>query len=150
MKRPIKMRSIDQFASVVRNVQHAAKYMGSDENGEPIYNPAPKYPVVKAVGTEKIHGCFEERTLVTLANGERVPISKLTVGTYVLTFNTDTGEQEVQRITSVVNQKLSKDWCRVVFDEVTILCTKDHKFWTVNRGYVEAQHLSTEDIFETI
>ncbi len=149
MKRVIAYRSIEQFEGVCRNVQHAARYMGQDENDEVIYDPNPKYPIVQAQATEKIHGCFEKRTMVTLANGEHVPISKLTVGTYVLSFNTKTGEREAQRITSVVNQKLSKDWCRLVFDEVTILCTKDHAFWTVNRGYVEAQNLSTEDIFET-
>ena len=55
-KRVIAYRSIDQFESVCRNVQHAARYMGQDENDEAIYNPNPQYPVVQAKATEKIHG----------------------------------------------------------------------------------------------
>ena len=150
MKRHIKFPSIEQFRTAVQNVQRAAAYLGQDENNEPIYSRAPDYPVILAQATEKIHGCFEKNTMVTLANGEEVPISKLQPGTYILTHNCYTGINEYKKVKRVINQSLDKTWCKLVFDEVEIICTKDHLFWTENRGYVEAQHLTGEDIFKTL
>lgn len=151
MKRFIKFPDIEQFRNIVRNVQHAAQYVRRDEKtGKPIMDLLAPIPIVKAVATEKIHGCFEKSTMVTLSNGEQVPISKLEIGTYILSFNTVTGVDEYKKVTGVINQQLNKEWCKLVFDSTTIVCTKDHKFWTENRGYVEAQYLTSEDIFKTV
>ncbi len=150
MKRMIKYPSIEQFRTIIKNVQHAAQYVRYDEaTDQPIMNRGAAMPKVTAVATEKIHGCFEKNTMVTLANGEQVPISQLEVGTYILSFNTDTGVDEYKKVTGVINQKLNKEWCKLVFDSAEIICTKDHMFWTENRGYVEAQYLTSEDIFKT-
>lgn len=48
--------SINQFRNVVQKVRHQAAYMGQDEAGESIYNPAPKYPTLSFIGTVKLHG----------------------------------------------------------------------------------------------
>ena len=56
MERFINFGSIEGFDSVIRNVRHAAQYAGLDENGDPVYNRDVKMPVIKAFGTEKIHG----------------------------------------------------------------------------------------------
>jgi hypothetical protein len=147
MKRLISYQSIQQFRSVVQNFKKRCAYIGKDENGKAKYNPLVKYPKISVTATEKIHGCFEKNTLVTLANGERIPISKLTPDVWILSYNVKTGLQEIQQVTQVINQKLNKEWCRLVFDKTTLICTRDHKIWTDNRGFVEAWHLSPEDIF---
>ena len=57
MKRVIKFSSIEQFRSVIHNVKLATANIGYDkEKQEPIYDPAPIYPIITAQATEKIHG----------------------------------------------------------------------------------------------
>ena len=57
MKRMIKYPSIEQFRTIIKNVQHAAQYVRYDEaTGQTIMNRGAAMPVVKAVATEKIHG----------------------------------------------------------------------------------------------
>lgn len=149
MKRFIGFGSIEQMRTIVKNVKHSASYQGQDENGEPIYDRTAKAPTLDFVMTEKIHGCFEKNSLVTLSNGEQVPISQISEGTYILSYNHKTKEQEVKKVIKSINQKLDKEWCKLVFDKTEIICTKDHKIWTENRGYIEAQNLLSTDIFKT-
>jgi hypothetical protein len=56
MKRFISFGSIEQFRTVVKNVQWMSQYKGNDDEGNPIMDRAAKAPKIKAVGTEKIHG----------------------------------------------------------------------------------------------
>ncbi|MFW9602975.1 MAG: hypothetical protein ACMV1B_11755, partial [Prevotella sp.] len=101
----IKYPSIEQFRNVISTIQRTAQFVRYDtETNQVITDPTAKLPVITAIGTEKIHGCFEKNTLVTLANGEEVPISKLDVGTYILSFNTVTGVDEYKKITGVIKQ----------------------------------------------
>lgn len=55
-QRMIKWPSIEQFRSVIRNVQHKTRYKGKDENGEAIFDPFAKLPMLDFVGTVKLHG----------------------------------------------------------------------------------------------
>lgn len=48
--------SINQFRHVVGQVRRKAAFMGLDEAGEPILNPAAKYPSLSFIGTVKLHG----------------------------------------------------------------------------------------------
>ncbi len=52
----IKFPSIEQFRNVKRNIEIRAQYAGFDESGQPILNLQAPLPVLKFVGTEKIHG----------------------------------------------------------------------------------------------
>lgn len=57
MKRMIKYPSIEQFRTIIKNVQHAAQYVRYDEaTGQTIMNRGAAMPKVTAVATEKIHG----------------------------------------------------------------------------------------------
>ena len=56
-KRMISMGSIEQFRTIVKNVQRQAQYTGAiDEDGNPILNKGAKAPTVIATASEKIHG----------------------------------------------------------------------------------------------
>lgn len=57
MKRFITYGSIEQFRSVVHNVQHQAQCVGyCEDKQEPIMNRSVVLPVIKVIGSEKIHG----------------------------------------------------------------------------------------------
>lgn len=146
----VRYPSIEQYRGVVKLVTERACYVGKDEDGKAIFDFLKPKPKLTFTASEKIHGCFDKDTLVTLANGENVKISELTPGSYVLTYNIDSGEQEPKQVKNVINQNLDKSWLRVTFDGATILCTEDHKIYTKNRGYVEARNLKDTDIFVTL
>jgi hypothetical protein len=56
MKKMIKFPSIEQFRSVVANINRQYNFVGLDENGEAIYDPSLPKPVLKFKGTVKLHG----------------------------------------------------------------------------------------------
>lgn len=145
-----KFTDIGQFRNVVRAVKSRHDYKGRDENDDPIYGHTTPYPTLKFRGTPKLHGCLNKDTLVTLANGEQVKISEIKEGCYVLSFDTKTNKVTTNQVINVMNGVSDKEWCKLVFDDREIIVTKDHKFWTKNRGYVEAYKLLTSDEFEFI
>ena len=56
MKKVIKFPSIDQFKTVVSNINRQHNFVGLDENGEAIYDQTKPKPKIKFVGTVKGHG----------------------------------------------------------------------------------------------
>ena len=48
--------SIEQIANTIDKVNRYATYIGDDATGDPIYNPELPKPVLKFIGTTKIHG----------------------------------------------------------------------------------------------
>ena len=75
-------------------------------------------------------------------------ISELQIGTYVLSYDIKNRCEIYRKITSIFNRIDNNiKWCKLTFDDRYIICTKDHKFYTQNRGWVEAQHLTSDDIF---
>lgn len=52
----IKFPSINQFRHVVNHVRQQARFMGLDDEGNVIMNPAPVYPTLTFMGTVKLHG----------------------------------------------------------------------------------------------
>ena len=56
MKKMIKFPSIDQFRTVVSNINRQYNFVGLDENGETIYDPTLPKPTLKFKGTVKLHG----------------------------------------------------------------------------------------------
>lgn len=56
MKKMIKYPSIEQFRTVVSNINRHFNFVGLDENGESIYDPSLPKPVITFKGTVKLHG----------------------------------------------------------------------------------------------
>ena len=52
----IKFPSVDQFRTVVSNINRQYNFVGLDENGEAIYDPSLPKPTLKFKGTVKLHG----------------------------------------------------------------------------------------------
>lgn len=55
MKKLIKMPSIEQFRNVVKNINHMSSFVELVD-GEPVYDRTRKSPILKAIGTIKLHG----------------------------------------------------------------------------------------------
>lgn len=51
-----KYPSIDQFRNVIREVKARHDYKGSDAEGKPIYQHTENYPILRFIGTVKLHG----------------------------------------------------------------------------------------------
>jgi len=56
MKRFITFGDIQQFRTIIKNVQSTARYQGQDENDEPIIDRNAIMPKVSVIASEKIHG----------------------------------------------------------------------------------------------
>jgi len=56
MKKHISFPSIDQFKTVVSNINRKHNFVGLDENGDAIYDPSKPKPKLKFKGTVKLHG----------------------------------------------------------------------------------------------
>ncbi len=82
--------------------------------------------------------CIREGSLVTLADGSRVAIEKVDVGSKVLT---PIGPRRVtnKEYTGISNIVL------VSHAEGRLYCTADHEIYTTNRGWIEAGKLTAED-----
>jgi hypothetical protein len=55
-KRMVKFPSIEQFRTVVSNINRDFNFVGLDENGDAIYDPSLKKPTLTFKGTVKLHG----------------------------------------------------------------------------------------------
>lgn len=124
--------SIEGFHVVVKTGQHLNTVMHSYR------------------GKIKLHGCFSKQTLVTMADGSQLPISEINVGDNILSYDFDKNDYAPKEVTHCCNFDLDKDWIELEFDNGTkIKCTQDHKFFTKNRGWIDAKELNESDIFIT-
>ncbi len=138
---------IGQFRNVIQTLNREITFVGLDDKGEPIYDPSIKKPLLTCKGTVKIHGCFDKNTLITLANGEQIPISDVKAGMSILSYDITNNIETIKKIKETFIFESDKNWIELVFSDRTIKCTEDHKFYTKNRGWVEAKMLNENDEF---
>jgi hypothetical protein len=77
MKKMIKYPSIEQFRTVVSNVNRRYNFTGLDENGEAIYDPSLPKPVLTFKGTVKLHGtnasvCYNKQNGLWVQSRENI------------------------------------------------------------------------------
>lgn len=86
-------------------------------------------------------GCFLPDTRVKLSDETYTPISMIKIGDEVIDAYGDK-----QKVYDVLEYDIDEEIIEIEFDNGKIIrCTKDHKFLTKNRGWVEAQFLTEED-----
>lgn len=98
--------------------------------------------------------CFSEGTLITLANGSKRPIEDISVGDLVLSRDLQKNEIRPNFVTAI-GMRIPKEPLYEVTYEVsgkvkTLRCTGEHKFYTKNRGEVQAKDLTSEDVLVSI
>lgn len=95
--------------------------------------------------SEHFH-CVVDSTEVITKNGKK-KIADVTVGDEVLSYNLDKNIVEFKLVTNVAKNILKKKLYKIITESGNeLVCTQDHRIFTKNRGYVEAQNLTTEDI----
>jgi len=90
--------------------------------------------------------CFAPETEVRTKEGTR-KISELTHEDLVLSYNEHSGKYSYIFPSNIVmTPSATKQKIELQFEDgTTVKCTADHRFFTSNRGWVEAQHLTEED-----
>lgn len=95
----------------------------------------------KVVLTGPGRGCFKPDTPVIMADGSRTQIGEIKPGDYVKdAYGND------QKVLDVFRYQVDEDVLELEFEDgKKVVCTKNHKFLTKNRGWVEAQYLTNDD-----
>lgn len=138
---------IGQYRDVIRKVTDRARYVGKDESGKAIYDHSKVLPVQKYTFTIKLHGCLDKETKVSLPNGELVDIQNIKKGDVILSYDTIKNEYTPKEVINTYKFDSDKEWVKLSFTDRSIICTIDHRFFTINRGYVCAMDLDDSDEF---
>jgi DNA polymerase III alpha subunit (gram-positive type) len=91
-------------------------------------------------------GCFLPDSMIKMSDNTRVFIKDIKKGNVVKNFF-----NKKATVTNIFEYNINEDIIELEFESNKIIrCTKDHKFLTKNRGWIEAQFLNENDIFEEI
>lgn len=108
--------------------------------------------VISMIIFDEAHKCFSYDTLVSTDLGElRIgDIVENNINCSVKSFNTDTNEIEYKEISGwFKNNTTNSSYVELTFEDKktirTIKCTDNHKFYTQNRGWVQAKDLTEDD-----
>lgn len=85
-------------------------------------------------------GCFTPDTRIKMSDETYKPIEMVKIGDKVI----DAYGNE-QKVINLFEYEINEEIIELEFKNFIIRCTKDHKFLTNNRGWVEAQYLTEED-----
>ena len=98
--------------------------------------------------------CFSAGTIITLENGSKMPIEEISVGNRVLCRDLQTNEIRANVVTAIGMRIPDEPLYEVTYvvngKTQTIRCTGEHKFYTKNRGEVQAKDLTSEDVLISI
>lgn len=91
--------------------------------------------------------CLTEDTLIS-TNNNQIKISDIKENDLVISYNKNTNIKELKKVINLSKRYYEGNLIKLDFENGnTILCTPNHKIYTKNRGYIEAQNLLYEDEF---
>lgn len=108
--------------------------------------------IINIVAADEIHKCFDYDTMITTDCGKlsigSIVTNKLPVN--VLSYNETTGEVELKPVVNWFENTIAEKMIELTIEtdsgEIkTIKCTRNHRFYTKNRGWVESQDLTEAD-----
>jgi len=112
--------------------------------------------VIGVVAIDEIHKCFDYNTLVTTDIG-RLKIGDIVkdqISCSVLSYNEISKETEWKRIVDWHENVIAEQLLELQIDTKngikTIKCTRGHKFFTTNRGWVRAEDLTSYDDIQEV
>ena len=73
------------------------------------------------------------------------PIEDVEVGDYVLAYNEDTGESDWKPVVRLFRNE-TKEWYHIHAAGEEIICTPNHPFYVIGKGFVEAKDLKGFEI----
>ena len=92
---------------------------------------------------EKIDGCFDYNTMITLSDGTELPIGYIVsnkLDVKVKSYNIKTGEIEAKRVVNWFDNGMKDNFMKIRFGNKHINCTDNHRFFDGD-GYTEAKNL---------
>ena len=103
------------------------------------------YHIMRVCGEHMLlgnaRGCFLPGTRVKMADGMMAPIETIQVGEQVAD-----AYGKVQTVENTLTYDCNEEVVELEFNDGKVIrCTKDHKFLTTNRGWVQAKDLTGED-----
>lgn len=103
------------------------------------------YHIMRVCGEHMLlgnaRGCFLPGTRVKMADGMMAPIETVRIGEQVVDAH-----GKVQTVENTLAYDCNEEVVELEFNDGKVIrCTKDHKFLTTNRGWVEAKDLTEED-----
>lgn len=111
-----------------------------------------KSGIIGLVAIDEIHKCFDYDTMITTDWGKlsigSIVTNKLPVN--VLSYNEATNTVELKPVVNWFENTIAEKMIELTIEadngEIkTIKCTPNHRFYTKNRGWVEAQDLTEDD-----
>ena len=87
--------------------------------------------------------CVTPDTLITTPSGLKMA-GDIQEGDRVISFSLDTGKVETDLVT-VIGQRDTDELYVIEVDGQSVTVTGEHPFYTKNRGWVEARHLTEDD-----
>lgn len=133
----IEFPKIQSFSNLVSNIRQK-------------YKDELLLPTIKYTGKIKAHGCFSSNAKVSMYDGTTKAISKINIGDIVLGYDSN-NNLIPNRVTNTFVNGITESWIKLTLNNrqtssQNIVCTANHKIYTLNRGYVEAQYLNLDDI----
>lgn len=133
------------------------------KNGVQRYKKQTIFPIIDAIQqqirdgnigmvvTDEIHKCLSSDTCIETSDGN-IPIKQIVEAKKynIKTYDIDTGEVKFVKPSNYFKNPKKKYLLNMTFlldngSVKNIKCTKEHKFLTKNRGYIEAQYLTEDD-----
>ena len=87
--------------------------------------------------------CVTPDTLITTPSGLKMA-GEIQEGDEVISFSLDNGQVETDLVTAI-GQRDTDELYVIEVDEQSVTVTGEHPFYTKNRGWVEAKHLTEDD-----
>ena len=102
-----------------------------------------------AINIVGVKQCFKEGTLVACLNenGEEIqrPIESIALGTLVLAYDEETGEQAYKKVVRLFRNE-TYEWYHIFVNDEEIVCTGGHPFYSTKYDkFVAAKDLETDD-----
>lgn len=119
--------------------------------------PLEKTKVLQDVGAVFYDECVPGNAKILLPNGDTKTMLEIYEDdtlNEVLTFDIESQTYVTKKILRKFRTPFNNRFCKVYYEDILtgklsgVTCTKNHKIYTKNRGYVEAQDLTQEDIIK--
>ena len=89
--------------------------------------------------------CLVPGTLIMTSKGE-IPIEKITKNDLVFSYNEESGNIELKKVDQTFTRSYDGELIEIITENKIIRVTPNHKIYTQNRGWVEAEKLEVKDI----
>ena len=87
--------------------------------------------------------CVEKGTLISTPNGQ-IPVEKIQDNTFVLSYNNSLELVEPKKCHHIFSRE-SNSWIEIEVEGKKIVVTAEHRFYSVGKGWVDAQYLTEDD-----